>query len=90
MESLDDVLLDAEDKMIKSTDHLHQELSGLRTGKASPSLVENIQVDYYGAPTRLRDLANISTPEARPSSSRPTIPPSSARSSAPSSAPTSA
>ena len=65
MENMDDVLLDAEDKMLKSTDHLHQELSGLRTGKASPSLVEGIQVDYYGAPTRLRDLAGIATPEPR-------------------------
>ncbi len=65
MESLDDVLLDAEEKMSKSTDHLHQELSGLRTGKASPTLVENIQVNYYGAPTRLRELAGIATPEPR-------------------------
>jgi ribosome recycling factor len=65
MESLDDILLDAEDKMDKAVAHLQQELSGLRTGKASPSLVENVGVEYYGATTRLRELAGISTPEPR-------------------------
>ena len=65
MESVDDILLDAEEKMSKSLDFLHEELSGLRTGKASPALVENIKVSYYGAPTRLRELAGISTPEPR-------------------------
>jgi ribosome recycling factor len=40
-------------------------LSSLRTGKASPSLVDHIQVEYYGASTRLRDIAGISTPEPR-------------------------
>ena len=65
MESLDDILLDVEEKMDKSASFLQQELAGLRTGKASPSLVENVQVEYYGAMTRLRELAGISTPEAR-------------------------
>lgn len=65
MDNLDDVLLDAEDRMGKAVDYLHSEFGGLRTGKASPSLVENIQVAYYGTSTRLRDLANISTPEPR-------------------------
>ena len=65
MESLDDVLLEADDKMTKSLEHLKQEFTGLRTGKASPAMVENITVEYYGAPTRLREIANISTPEAR-------------------------
>ena len=65
MESLDEILLDAEEKMEKSVTHLQQELHGLRTGKASPSLVENVQVEYYGASTRLRELAGIATPEAR-------------------------
>ena len=65
MESLDDVLLEADDKMSKCLQFLHQELTGLRTGKASPSLVENIMVPYYGAPTRLREIAGISTPEVR-------------------------
>lgn len=65
MESLDDVLLEADDKMSKSVAFLQQELAGLRTGKASPALVENIQVEYYGTPTRLRQLAGITTPEPR-------------------------
>jgi ribosome recycling factor len=65
MESLDDVLLEADDKMSKCLTFLHQEFSGLRTGKASPSLVENVMVAYYGTQTRLREIAGISTPEAR-------------------------
>lgn len=51
--------------MDKCVEFLHHELGGLRTGKASPSLVENITVEYYGTATRLRDIANISTPEPR-------------------------
>jgi ribosome recycling factor len=65
METLDDVLLEADDKMTKCLTFLHQEFSGLRTGKASPSLVENVMVPYYGALTRLREIGGISTPEAR-------------------------
>ena len=65
MESIDDILLEADDKMSKAVDFLQGEFNGLRTGKASPSLVENVQVDYYGTATRLRDLANISTLEPR-------------------------
>jgi ribosome recycling factor len=65
VDSIDDVLLDAEEKMEKSLSCLHEQFAGIRTGKASPALVENIKVNYYGAPTRLRELANISTPEAR-------------------------
>lgn len=65
MESLDDVLLDAADKMEKSLSVLREQLAGLRTGKASPALVENISVPYYGTPTRLREIAGISTPEPR-------------------------
>ncbi len=65
MESLDDVLLESDDKMTKSVEFLQQEFAGLRTGKASPSLVENIQVEYYGTQTRLRQIAGIATPEPR-------------------------
>jgi len=65
MDSTDDVLLEADDKMSKAVEFLSNEFSGLRTGKASPSLVENVQVDYYGTATRLREIANISTPEPR-------------------------
>jgi ribosome recycling factor len=65
MESLDDVLLEADDRMSKSLAFLQQEFSGVRTGKASPALVENVMVTYYGTQTRLRELAGIATPEAR-------------------------
>lgn len=62
---IDDVLLEADDKMDKAVQFLQQELSGLRTGKANPALVDTITVDYYGTPSRLRDISNISTPEPR-------------------------
>jgi ribosome recycling factor len=65
METLDDILLESEDKMDKAIGFLQQEFSGLRTGKASPSLVDNISVEYYGASTRLKELAGIATPEPR-------------------------
>jgi ribosome recycling factor len=65
MESLDDVLLETEDRMAKCMDHLKTQFAALRTGKASPALVENVSVQYYGTPTRLREIANISTPEPR-------------------------
>ena len=65
MESSIEVLMAAEEKMDKCVEFLHHELSGLRTGKASPGLVENITVEYYGTAARLRDIANISTPEPR-------------------------
>jgi ribosome recycling factor len=65
MESADDILLDTEDKMSKTTTFLHEQFSGIRTGKASPALVQNVKVMYYGTPTRLREIANITTPESR-------------------------
>ena len=65
MESVDDVLLHTDEKMEKSLSFLHEQFSGIRTGKASPALVENIQVPYYGTPTRLKEIAGISTPEPR-------------------------
>jgi len=60
---VDDVLLDAEEKMDKAAAHLAEEYRGVRTGRASAGLVEHIKVDYYGSPTPLKQLANIGTPE---------------------------
>ncbi|MEM8874625.1 MAG: ribosome recycling factor [Planctomycetota bacterium] len=60
---LDDILLEAEEAMDKAVDHLHQELRGIRTGRASPALVENVRVDYYGSPTDLKSIAAITIPE---------------------------
>src|SRR5574344_1185176 len=65
METLDEVLLDAMEKMDNTLKVLKDQFAGLRTGKASPALVDGVQVMYYGVPTRLRDIANISTPEPR-------------------------
>src|SRR5881227_651042 len=61
---VDDVLLDCEEHMEKAIDHLQHELRGLRTGRASPALVEDIRVDYYGSQTALKAIASISVPEA--------------------------
>jgi ribosome recycling factor len=63
--TIDDVLLETEEKMLKTEDHVTQEFNGVRTGKASPSLVENVVVEAYGSHMRLRELATISVPEAR-------------------------
>ena len=63
--TLDDILLEAEDKMIKTEQVVVNEFSGVRTGKASPSLVENIIVEVYGSNMRVRELAGITTPEPR-------------------------
>ena len=65
MDSTDDILLDAEDKMEKSLAFMQDQMLGIRTGKADPALVENITAEYYGAPTRLKEIAGISTPEPR-------------------------
>ena len=61
---VDDILLDCEEHMEKATDHLQHELRGLRTGRASPALVEDLRVDYYGGPTALKSIAAITVPEA--------------------------
>lgn len=63
--ALDDILLEAEEKMIKTEEVVQHEFSGVRTGKASPSLVENIMVEVYGSQMRMRELAGITTPEPR-------------------------
>src|SRR6266478_9792727 len=63
--TLDDILLEAEEKMIKTEEVVQHEFSGVRTGKASPGLLENITVEVYGAQMRIRELAGITTPEPR-------------------------
>src|SRR3954452_4617444 len=61
----DDILLEAEMSMEKSVDYLVHEFSTVRTGKASPALVENIDVQAYGSSMKLKQLALITTPEPR-------------------------
>ncbi len=60
-----ETLADAEDRMAKAIDALRRDLSTVRTGRASPGLVEHLRVDYYGTPTPLQQLANVGVPEAR-------------------------
>ncbi len=61
----DDILLEAEEKMEKTEKVVVNEFAGVRTGKASAALVENIMVEVYGAQMRIRELAGITTPEPR-------------------------
>lgn len=65
METLDDILLGTEEQMEKALEFIHQQFAGLRTGKASASMVEHLPVSYYGSAVRLREIANISTPDIR-------------------------
>ncbi len=62
---IEDTLLEAMDKMDKAVEHTQSQFATVRTGRASPALVERINVDYYGAPVPLQQLASISVPEAR-------------------------
>jgi len=59
----DEILLDAEDRMQKAVEVFKGNLKGLRTGRATPGLVDSVRVNYYGSPTPLKQLANISVPE---------------------------
>ena len=63
--TVDDILLEAEEKMMKTEEVVQHEFAGVRTGKASPGLVENIMVEVYGSQMRIRELAGITTPESR-------------------------
>src|SRR3954449_849124 len=60
-----DTLADAEDRMAKAMDALRQHLNTIRTGRASPALLDRITVEYYGSPTPLNQIASVSAPEAR-------------------------
>ena len=62
---LADVITDAEKKMQKAIEHLEQDLVTIRTGRANPSLVDKLHVEYYGSDMPLNQLASINVPEAR-------------------------
>jgi ribosome recycling factor len=62
---IDPVLRDAEQKMAKSVEHFGTELTTIRTGRANPALIDRVMVPYYGTPTPLNQLAQISAPEPR-------------------------
>jgi ribosome recycling factor len=59
----DEILLDAEERMEKAVKVFADELRGLRTGRATPALVDSLRVEYYGSPTPLKQMAQISTPD---------------------------
>lgn len=59
----DEILFDAEERMDKAANVFKDELRGLRTGRATPALVDNMRVEYYGSPTPLKTLAQINTPD---------------------------
>jgi ribosome recycling factor len=69
--TLDDFLLEAEEKMSKTEQVVVNEFAGVRTGKASSALVENVMVEVYGSQMRIRELAGITTPEPRTLSIQP-------------------
>lgn len=62
---IDDTLLETMDKMEKAVEHTRSQFGTVRTGRATPSLVDRITIEYYGAPVPLQQLASISVPEAR-------------------------
>ena len=65
MAAIEDFLADAKRRMDKSIEATHHEFNSIRTGRASPALLDRITIDYYGTPTPLKSLASISAPEPR-------------------------
>ena len=63
--TIEDVLADAEYRMGQSIEAMRRDISTLRTGRATPALIEDLPVDYYGSPTPLKQIASISAPDAR-------------------------
>ncbi|MBQ6599661.1 MAG: ribosome recycling factor [Lentisphaeria bacterium] len=63
--AINEIFDSTEEKMMNAEEAMKSDLTAIRTGKASTALVENIMVEYYGAMTRLRDIAGLATPEAR-------------------------
>ena len=62
---MDELVLDMQEKMNKSIDSLKQQLTSLRTGKATPSMLNGIEVDYYGSMTPINQMSSVSVPEPR-------------------------
>jgi ribosome recycling factor len=62
---INDILSETEDRMQKTVEHLTKDLATLRAGRANPGMLDKVMADYYGEPTPLNQLANITVPEAR-------------------------
>ncbi|GAB3298819.1 ribosome recycling factor [Epidermidibacterium keratini] len=68
---IDDTLLEAEEKMEKAVSVAKHDMTTIRTGRATPQMFETIEIDYYGAPTPLTQMATINVPEARMATVKP-------------------
>ncbi len=62
---IDDILKDAEQRMKKSIESMRTDMAKIRTGRASPALIDHLMVDYYGSPTPINQVANITVQDAR-------------------------
>ncbi len=62
-----DIIDQTKIKMAAAIEHLKEELKNIRTGRANPSMLDNVSVEAYGSQMRIKDLATVSTPEPRPS-----------------------
>jgi ribosome recycling factor len=71
MATVDELIKDAQTRMQKSVEHARTEFGTVRTGRASAALLDRIEVEYYGTPTPLKQLATISVPDARMLSIQP-------------------
>ncbi len=62
---MDEILLETEERMQQAINNMDKRLINIRAGRANPAMLDGIMIDYYGVPTPLKQLANISVPEAR-------------------------
>ena len=62
---IDEIIMDSEERMQKTIEVLRKDFASLRAGKANPAILEKVQVDYYGVPTPINQMANVNAPEAR-------------------------
>ena len=62
---INDILKDAEDRMQKSIESMRTDMAKIRTGRASPALIDHLMVDYYGTPTPINQVANVNVQDAR-------------------------
>ena len=68
---MEDIILNTEEKMMLSIEALENRFLNVRAGRANPSMLDGVMVEYYGTPTPIKSLANISIPEARQLSIKP-------------------
>jgi len=62
---IEEILMDAEDRMQKTIEVLRKDFASLRAGRANPAILDKVQVDYYGVPTPINQIANVTAPEPR-------------------------